>query len=72
MSGILKIEISESLETLKQILKQAKTSKKQQRVQVLYWIKTKQAESVEHLAVLVGRHRTTVSRWLSQYRRGGA
>ena len=71
MSGVLKIEISESVETLQQLLSQQKTAKMQQRVQVLYWVKTKQAETVEHLATLVGRHRTTVSRWLSEYRAGG-
>ncbi len=43
----------------------------QERVQVLYWLKTNQANSVGHLAALVGRHPTTVSRWLSKYRRGG-
>ena len=71
MSGVLKIEISESMETLQQLLSQQKTAKMQQRVQVLYWVKTKQAETVEHLATLVGRDRTTVSRWLSEYRVGG-
>lgn len=71
MSGVLKLEISESVETLQQLLSQQKTAKKQQRVQVLYWVKTKQAETVEHLATLVGRHRTTVSRWLREYRTGG-
>jgi IS30 family transposase len=70
MSGVLKIEISESEETLKELLTQQKKTKLQQRVQVLYWLKTKQAETVEHLATLVGRHRTTVSRWLSEYRAG--
>jgi len=71
MSGVLKIEIAESVETLKELLTQQKKAKWQQRVQVLYWLKTKQAETVEHLAILVGRHRTTVSRWLSEYRAGG-
>ena len=71
MSGVLKIEILESVETLQELLTQQKKAKMQQRVQVLYWLKTKQAESVEHLATLVGRHRTTVSRWLSEYRVGG-
>lgn len=71
MSGVLKIEISESVETLKELLTQPKNAKAQQRVQVLYWLKTQQAETVKHLATLSGRHRVTISRWLSQYRRGG-
>ena len=71
MSGVLKIEIVESEKTLLKLLAQQKSAKTQQRVQVLYWLKTKQATSVGHLAALVGRHPTTVSRWLSKYRRGG-
>ena len=52
------------------LLAQQKSAKTQKRVQVLYWLKTKQATSVGPLAALVGRHPTTVSRWLSKYRRG--
>ncbi|MBW4654593.1 MAG: helix-turn-helix domain-containing protein [Kaiparowitsia implicata GSE-PSE-MK54-09C] len=37
-------------------------------MQVLWWLKTGQATSVEQLAEISGYHRTTVSRWLSQYR----
>lgn len=45
MSGVLKIEISESVETLKELLTQLQKAKWQQRVQVLYWLKIKQAET---------------------------
>lgn len=65
MSGVLKIEIVESEVTLKKLLTQQKSAKMQERVQLLYWLKTNQANSVGHLAALVGRHPTTVSRWLS-------
>ncbi len=71
MSGVLKIEIVESEKTLLKLLAQQKSAKTQQRVQVLYWLKTKQATSVGQNAALVGRHPTTISRWLSKYRRGG-
>ena len=71
MSGILKIEIVESQATLKKLLTQQKSAKTQERVQVLYWLKTNQSNSVGHLAAMLGRHPTTVSRWLSKYRRGG-
>ncbi|MGL5076046.1 MAG: IS630 family transposase [Waterburya sp.] len=71
MSGILKIEIEETEEILKELLKQQKEGKKRERLQMLYWLKTRQAETVDHLAVLLGYHRTTISRWLTKYRRGG-
>lgn len=71
MSGVLKIEIVESEVTLKKLLTQQKSVKTKERVQVLYWLKTNQANSVGHLAAMLGRHPTTISRWLSKYRRGG-
>ena len=71
MSGILKIEITESEEKLRQLLKQVKKPSIKEKVQVLYWIKTSQAETVNHLSTLVSRHRTTVSRWLREYRING-
>jgi transposase len=40
-------------------------------VQALYLLKTRQIETVQHLAVCLGRDRVTVQRWLRQYRQGG-
>ena len=71
MSGVLKIEIAESKENLKKLLIDQTVGKKKERIQILYLIKTHQAETVGHLATLKGRHRVTISRWLSQYREGG-
>ena len=59
MSGVLKIDIVESEETLFKLLSQQKTAKTQQRVQVLYWLKTKQANSVGHLAAML-EHRFSI------------
>lgn len=71
MTGKLKIEIVESFETLSNLLKQEKNSQKKERIQVLYWLKTNLAETIGNLSALSGKHRTTVSRWLSLYRKGG-
>lgn len=71
MSGVLKIEIKESLSTIKELLSLQKTGKSKQRILVLYWLKSGQANTVEELAALSGHHRTTISRWLSNYRSGG-
>jgi putative transposase len=71
MSGVLKIEIAESLDKLKELLSQQKTGKTKERLQILYWLKSGQSQSVDELASLSGHHRTTVSRWLSLYRSGG-
>ncbi len=71
MTGKLKIEIVESVETLSKLLKQEKNPQKKERIQALYWIKTNLAETIGYLSALSGKHRTTVSRWLSSYRKGG-
>lgn len=71
MPRVVKIEITEEAETLKKLLVQQKDKRSFERVQALYLLKIRQVETVEHLAVLIGRGRRTISRWLSQYRSGG-
>ncbi|MSV01166.1 helix-turn-helix domain-containing protein, partial [Staphylococcus aureus] len=71
MCGVVKIDITESVETLKTLLIQQKTAFGKERIQALYLLKSRQAETVQHLAVILGRNRVTVQRWLRQYRVGG-
>lgn len=40
-------------------------------MQTLYWLKSGQIKTVSEIANLIGKHRTSVSRWLSSYRTGG-
>ncbi|MGF1479843.1 MAG: helix-turn-helix domain-containing protein [Cyanophyceae cyanobacterium] len=71
MSGIIKLESEESAAELRELLKAAKNQEVKERVQTLYWLKTRQVKTTETTASLLGKHRTTVSRWLSRYRQGG-
>jgi transposase len=71
MSGVVKIDIVETQETLKALLLKAEKVEEKEKVQVLYWLKTKTVDSVSAIAVFLGRHRTTVQRWLTSYRQGG-
>lgn len=71
MTGVIKIEITESSQELLRYLKSADDRDVKERVQALYWLKTHQVESVGAIASLIGKHRTTISRWLSAYRKGG-
>ena len=71
MSGVVKIDIIESVEELKTLLAAQKTAFGKERVQALYLLKTKQVETVQHLATILGRNRVTVQRWLRSYRSGG-
>ncbi|GAB4282042.1 MAG: hypothetical protein Fur0025_10910 [Oscillatoriaceae cyanobacterium] len=71
MSGVVKINIVESPETLKSLLAKQKTATAKERIQALYLLKSRQVETVQHLAVVLGRSRITVQRWLRLYRQGG-
>ena len=71
MPGVVKIDIVETQETLKALLLKAEKVEEKEKVQVLYWLKTKTVDSVSAIAVFLGRHRTTVQRWLTSYRQGG-
>lgn len=71
MSGVVKINITESAAVLKTLLAQQTTAFGKERVQALYLLKTKQVETVQHLAAVLGRNRVTVQRWLSRYRQQG-
>jgi transposase len=71
MSGVVKIEIRETEEELKALLKKEKDVACYEKLQVLYWLKTQTVETVLSAAVRLGKHRTTIQRWLSSYRSGG-
>jgi transposase len=71
MAGVCKINITESAADLKRILREQKTASGKERVQLLYLLKSQQAESAERAASLLGRHRVTIQTWLRRYRQGG-
>jgi hypothetical protein len=48
MSGVVKIDITESVEELKALLAAQKTAFGKERVQALYLLKTRQVETVQH------------------------
>lgn len=71
MSRVVKIDITENAEELQTLLKKQHSASIKERILALYLLQTKQVETVQHLAVLLGRGRITVQRWLRQYREGG-
>lgn len=71
MSGLPKIEIVESSEQLKSLMKQQKTGLNYAKVQALYLLKIQAAETVRFLAILMGRSESTIHHWLQLYKRGG-
>ena len=71
MSGVVKIEITESAETLKKLLINASTPQEKERIQTIYWLKTETVKTVKEIAVMLGRNRVTIQKWLRKYRTGG-
>ncbi|MGL4882592.1 MAG: IS630 family transposase [Waterburya sp.] len=71
MSGVPKIEIIESTETLKSLMKQQKAALNHAKVQSLYLLKINVAETVRYLAVIMGRSESTIHYWLQLYKTGG-
>lgn len=70
MAGITNIEIEESLEELESLLRQESNPRQKERLQALYMIKN-QGISVCAIAKILGKHRSTVQRWLADYRETG-
>lgn len=67
----LRIEISESEDTLKRLLRHQLSGRRKERVQALYWLKSSQVSTRMELASLTGRGESTVYRWLKLYKAGG-
>ena len=63
--------IRESAEELREMLKTERHSKRQNRLQALYLIITRQAKSRGQVASMLGKNRNTISDWLSLYETQG-
>ena len=71
MSGRPPIKITESVETLREILKQQKRILAYNKAQMLYLFQSKQVETVREVLAVLGKSEATVHRWLFQYKEGG-
>ena len=71
MAGVYKLEIHESEDDLKQLLRQQKSASDKERVQLLYLLKSGQVKTVQDAAPILGRNRVTLQKWLNRYRVGG-
>jgi hypothetical protein len=69
MSGILKIDITESEATLKTLVQQQSSARHQERLQALYWLKSGQVSTRLELSSLLGRGESTLYRWLQRWPR---
>ncbi len=60
MVGVTSIEIKKSLNELAEQLRQAKSPKAKERLQVLYWLKQEKAPSISSIAKAIAKHRNTL------------
>lgn len=71
MVRVSQVEITESSDTLRDLMQQQQTLEGRERLQCLYWLKSGQVESVTAVSRLLGRHRVSVQRWLRAYQEHG-
>jgi transposase len=71
MAGVTRIEIRETATELADLIQAQSNANLKARLQVLYLLKLPEAMSVSAVAKVMGRHRGSVQRWLSLYRKAG-
>lgn len=71
MSRRLQVDITETVEELKQLMNAQQKAKFRERLQALYLLKTGQAKSLQGLADYSGRAKSTIMVWLMRYRTKG-
>ncbi|MGF1458304.1 MAG: transposase [Leptolyngbyaceae cyanobacterium] len=71
MSGVYHLEIPESEEVLKALLREQKSATDRDRVHLLYLLKSGQVETMQEAATWLGRHRVTAQKWAKRHRYGG-
>jgi len=71
MSGVPKIEIKESANTLRALMNSQKQVLNYAKLQALYILKIGQVETVRPRAAVMGKGEATIHRWLRMYREGG-
>ena len=64
-------KIKETVEELREMIKKEQQSKRQNRLQALYLIATRQAQARGKVAQMLGKNRNTISAWMSLYEECG-
>jgi transposase len=71
MANQFKVAVKETTEELRHRLKRALSAHNQERLQMLYWIKTRTVSTRAELAERLERNESTIYRWLKRYQQGG-
>lgn len=71
MSGVLKINITQTAQQLKSLLIKQTTARGKERILALYLLKINRANTLKDLAIILGRDTATLYRWLHHYKANG-
>lgn len=71
MSGVLKINITQTAQQLKSLLVKQTTARGKERILALYLLKINRAKTLKDLAIVLGRDTATLYRWLHHYKTNG-
>ena len=71
MVGVTRLKVQETAAELEALLQKQANPILKERLQVLYLLQLPEAMSVSAVAKVIGRHRSSVQRWLSLYGDGG-
>lgn len=71
MVGVTRLKVQETAAELEALLQKQSNPMLKERLQVLYLLQLPEAMSVSAVAKVIGRHRSSVQRWLSMYGDGG-
>lgn len=71
MVGVTRLKVQETAAELEALLQKQSHPMLKERLQVLYLLQLPEAMSVSAVAKVIGRHRSSVQRWLSVYGDGG-
>lgn len=71
MSGVLKLNITQTAQQLKSLLAKQTTARGKERILALYLLKINRANTLKDLAIVLGRDTATLYRWLHQYKANG-
>lgn len=71
MAGVTKVQVKESTEELRDLMRRQKKALNFAKLQSLYLLKIRVADTVRYLAIIMGRSESTIHHWLRLYRLGG-
>jgi transposase len=71
MTSVFKIEVTESEEELKKLLRTQTQASKRDRLRALYWHRTGQAKNRRQMAAMLGCAESTIYRWFKTYQNQG-